>query len=170
MVNKANSLVQGNYILEPGFIFVAIRPTVISTVLGSCVSVCLYDREHKIGGMNHFQLPYIRERHKATACYGNVATSALIRMMIDDGSNLENLEAQIFGGAYNPKISPDDVGSENIMVARKILEKKRVRVVSEDVGGERGRKVVFDTNTNEIAVLKVDKLRKADLYPFENDR
>ena len=170
MVNEANSLVQGNYILEPGFIFVAIRPIVISTVLGSCVSVCLYDRERKIGGMNHFQLPHIRERHKATARYGNVATSALIRMMIDDGSNLEHLEAQIFGGAYNPRISPNDVGSENIMAARKILEKKRVRVVSEDVGGERGRKIVFDTNKNEIAVLKVDKLRNADWYPFENDR
>jgi len=169
VVNEANSLVQGNYFLEPGFIFVAIRPTVISTVLGSCVSVCLYDTERKIGGMNHFQLPYIRERHKATARYGNVATSALIHMMIDDGSNLEHLGARIFGGAYNPRISPNDLGSENIMAAREILAKKRVRVVSEDVGGERGRKIVFDTSTNEIAVLKVDKLRKADWYPFEND-
>jgi len=91
-------------------------------------------------------------------------------MMIDDGSNLENLEAQIFGGAYNPRISLNDVGSENIMVAREILAKKRVRVISEDVGGERGRKIVFDTSINEIAVLRVDKLRKADWYPFENDR
>ena len=54
-------------------------------------------------------------------------------------------------------------------IARKILAKHRIRIISEDVGGERGRKIVFQTNTNKIAVLKVDKLRKSDWYPYEGD-
>jgi chemotaxis protein CheD len=119
--------------------------------------------------MNHFQLPYIQEKHRATARYGNVATSALIQMMIDDGSELKHLEAQIFGGAYNPKISPKDIGRRNVIVARKILLKKSVPVVSEDVFGEKGRKIILDTNTNEVVVLEVGKLRKKDWYPYEND-
>ena len=170
MVNKSNSLVKENYFLKPGFIFIATRPTVISTVLGTCVSVCLYDRDRKVGGMNHFQLPHMGEKNKSTARYGNVATVALIHMMIGDGSELRHLEAQIFGGAYNSSVSPKDIGFENIMVARRALGKKRVPIVSEDVGGDKGRKIVFDTYTNEIAVLRVDRLRKGDWYPFGNDR
>ncbi len=54
-----------------------------------------------------------------------------------------------------------------MIVARKILVKACVRVVCEDVGGEKGRKIVFNTETNEIAVLKADKLRKEDWYPYE---
>lgn len=143
MFNKSNSPVRVHYYLEPGCIFVATKPTVISCVLGSCVSVCVYDKKRKVGGMNHFQLPYIQEKHRATARYGNIATSALIQMMINDGSKLKHLEAQIFGGAYNARISPKDIGRTNVMAARKILLKKSVHVVSEDVFGEKGRKIGF---------------------------
>jgi chemotaxis protein CheD len=56
------------------------------------------------------------------------------------------------------------------MIARKILAKERINITSEDVGGEKGRKIVFNTHTNEMAVIKVDKLRTVDWYPYENDR
>jgi chemotaxis protein CheD len=168
-INRSNRLLSLNYFLNPGYVFVSPKPIIISTVVGSCVAVCMYDKKYKVGGMNHFQLPYVGERHKATARYGNVATRALIRMMIDNGSELKYLEAQIFGGAYNPKVSPSDVGYENIKVAKEILAKKRIHVSSEDVGGERGRKIVFNTNTCEIGLLKVKELRNRDWYPYQND-
>ena len=167
---KSDKLVPVNYFLEPGYIFVATRPSVISEVMGSCVSVCLYDRKRKTGGMNHFRFPDIREKHLTTALYGNVATIALIRMMIGDGSNKKHLEAQIIGGSYNRLVSPRNIGRENIMTARSILARERVNLVSEDVGGEKGRKVVFNTRTNEIAIMKVEKLRSSDWYPYENER
>ncbi|MBN1847358.1 MAG: chemotaxis protein CheD [Deltaproteobacteria bacterium] len=170
MVNESNMPVSANYYLKPGYILVADRPTAISTVLGSCVSVCIYDRKRKTGGMNHFLLPTIMKSDAATARYGNVATLTLIVMLINDGSKVKNMEAQIFGGAYNSKISRLDVGQDNIKIARKVLRKKGVRIVSEDVGGEKGRKIVFDTSTNEVAVIKVDKLRKSDWHPYEGDR
>lgn len=170
MSTETKTPVPVNYFLEPGYIFVAAKQGAISTVLGSSVSVCLYDRKRKTGGMNHFQFPYVGEKDLATARYGNVATLTLIRMMVNEGSKTKHLEAQIFGGSYNPRVSPKNIGRENIRVAKKMLARERVRIVSEDVGGEIGRKVVFNTDTNETAVLKVEKLREADWYPYADSR
>jgi chemotaxis protein CheD len=92
-------------------------------------------------------------------------------MMIENGSQMSSLEAQIFGGSNHPDLPlQHDVGQENILIAQKILKKKGIGLVSQDVGGLKGRKIVFDTGTNQIAVLKVDKLRKEDWYPYEDCR
>jgi len=158
------------YFLAPGYIFVATRPAVISSVLGSAVSVCLYDRKRKLGGMNQFQLPEIRDRQKATARYGNAATLALVRMMEENGCAIRALEAQIIGGAFNRDVSESDVGRANVEVARRVLGRKGIRIVSEDVGGVKGRKVIFNTGVNEVAVMKVDRLRAVDWHPYADDR
>ena len=170
MTDEFNSPVASNYFLDPGYIFVSLKPVAISTVLGSSVSVCLYDRRSKASGMNHFQFPAICKKNQATARYGNVAIPHLIRMMLAEGSKTENLEAQILGGAAGPEITTNNIGDENINVARRTLAERRIRIVSEDVGGEKGRKIVFNTSSNEVAVLKVDKIRKGDWYPYQNDR
>jgi chemotaxis protein CheD len=159
-----------NYFLKPGYILVPHTPTVISTVLGSCVAVCLYDRKRKTGGMNHFQLPSISRLEEATARYGNVSTLALIGMMLEDGSKIKHLEAQLFGGAGNPGAATKNIGMENIRVARLILTRKHIPIVSEDVGGEKGRKVVYNTATSEVAVMKVGKIRQGDWYPYVDNR
>lgn len=158
------------YFLKPGFIYLPRVPTVISTVLGSCVSICLFDEKVKIGGMNHFRMPKSPGKEKNTAIYGDVATKTLIRMMLADGSKLKNLEAQIIGGAMNHELTSTDIGFENIHIATAILRKAGVRIVSEDSGGTKGRKIIFDTSTNTTAVIKVDKLRLADWYPYHEDR
>ncbi len=161
-----------DYLLKPGFIYMSDkRPISISTVVGSSVAVCLFDRKQKIGGMNHFQLPETREKEKATAIYGNVATLTLIKMMLSNGSKNSHIEAQIFGGAHNPEVSSNiNVGINNIRTARKILNSKQIKIISEDVGGEVGRKIIFNTSTCEIAVLKVKNIRQSDWYPYQSDR
>ena len=170
MINNFKNKATENYYLEPGYIFLAEKPTSISTVLGSCVSVCLYDRKRKIGGMNHFQIPSATDSAQATARFGNVATITLIRMMIHDGSKIKNLEAQVLGGAHNSEVSPKDIGFENIMAAKRILTRERIGVTSEDVRGGKGRKIVFNTATNDVAVFKVAKLRESDWYPYKGNR
>ena len=170
MTTSSQALTPINYFLEPGFVVTPSHPTVVSTVLGSGVSICLYDRKLKKGGINSFQFPIIREKGKTTTRYGNVAIWALIRMMLEDGSKPKHLEAQIIGGAHNPEVSKLNIGNENIKIARKILMKEKITITSEDVGGIKGRKIVFLTHNNEIAVFKVDKLRKSDWYPYEDDR
>ena len=170
MADHGNIVPTENYFLKPGYIFISENPTIISTVLGTSVSVCLYDSKRKVGGMNHFKLPAIDDPQKATAEYGNVATLTLVRMMLQDGSNRKNIEAQIFGGAFRESISDVDMGKSNIRVARSVLARERLQIVSEDVGGWKGRKIVFDTEKNEIAIIKVDKIRAGDWYPYESER
>jgi chemotaxis protein CheD len=138
----------------------------VSTVVGSSIAVCVFDRKQKTGGMSHFQFPFIGSAEKATARYGNVSVSTLINLMINKGSKSEHLEAQILVGAYHPEISNENICLENIKVAKKVLTKKGVRLSSEDVGGEKGRKIIFNTNTNEVAVVKVDNVRQEDWYPY----
>ena len=164
-----------HYFLKPGFIIVPKQAVTISAVTGSGVSVCIFDKKKWIGGMNHFQLPFMATEGKTTAIYGNVATVTLIKMMLPrtltSDANSHNrvnkhLEAQIFGGAYNKKRSDQDIGKQNIEIARKILSKYKIAIISEDTGGEKGRKIVFNISTNEAAVLKVDNLRNVDWYPY----
>jgi chemotaxis protein CheD len=157
---------ESHYFLQCGYIYVPDHGTSISAVAGSGVCVCLYDRKRRTGGMNHFCFPYMDVRGKTTAVYGNIATITLVKMMQSCESSLENLEAQIFGGAFNPLMSDRNIGAENIEIARKILRKFNIPVISEDIGGKKGRKIVFNTHTNEVAVLKADTLRKADWYPY----
>lgn len=159
-----------DYMLKPGFIYISEKPVAISTVLGSSVSVCIFDKKRRVGGMNHFQFPEIKDQKKSTARYGNVSTLTLLKMMISNGSRKKHLEAQIFGGAHNPRISGINMGNSNIQSARSILRNKKIKIVSEDVGGEIGRKIVFNTTNCEIAVLKVPNLRESDWYPYENAR
>ncbi len=67
-------------------------------------------------------------------------------------------------------ISTVDVGRDNVRTARNVLARERLQIVSEDVGGRKGRKIVFDTEKNEVVIIKVDKIRARDWYPYESDR
>ncbi|OPX19567.1 MAG: hypothetical protein BZ151_08475 [Desulfobacca sp. 4484_104] len=155
------------YFLKPGYIFIYQGPAIIRTVLGSAVSVALWDRQHQLGGINHYIYPRTGNRHEATARYGNVAMLTLINLLLEEGANLENLEAQIFGGASR-SVAPDDAGEQNIQIARQILAKKNIPVVSEDVGGFKGRKLMYNLATNEAVILKVERIRESDWYPYQN--
>lgn len=170
MSQDTNQLVTKDYYLKPGFIYLPSKPTAISTVLGSSVAVSLYDRSLKIGGMNHFLFPYAQAREKSTAHYGNIAILTLLRMMKANGAKLSKIHAQIFGGAFNHKYSKRDVGKDNFKAARTILKDNKIKIVSEDIGGELGRKIIFNTSSCEIVTLKVERLRESDWYPYPSER
>lgn len=155
------------YYLKPGFLFLTREETVIYTVLGSCVAVCLWDRQNRIGAMNHFLYPRTADPAQATTRYGNVAVLTLIRLMLAEGVSREGLEGQIFGGGTPGTSRPEeDIGPQNVQVARKILQQQGIPITSEDVGGGKGRKLIYNTGTNEAVVLKVDRLREEDWYPY----
>lgn len=160
------------YFLNAGYIYVPGVPTLISAVLGSCVSVCLWDRNRECGGMNHFLYPVTRDPSKATPVYGNVSTKALVRFFLEEGSAIKHLEAQIFGGAFPSGGAPEGarVSRENVDIARHILRQNNIPVVSEDTGGHKGRKLVYNNLTNEMLVIRVEALRQADWYPYQGKR
>lgn len=138
----------------------------IYTVLGSAVTVCLWDRKNQFGGVSHFLYPKITKPEKATAQYGNVAVLNLIKLMVTDGSEKISLEAQIFGGGDPLSVSEDTLGMQNVLMAKKVLSHLGIPITSEDIGGSKGRKVVFKTDTNEAVILKVERLRQEDWYPY----
>lgn len=157
-------------LLTPGGLFVGDsgRPAMISAVLGTAAAVCLHDRRLKMGGMTHFLYPTAGLFGRADSSHATVAIPALIKQMIAHGCRPEDLEAQIFGGAEAP--GPDSagrgLGTKNVKMARKILRKNRVPVVSEDVGGRQGRRIIFYTGANEALVMKTHWVRRGDFFPY----
>ena len=162
-----NAIEVYRYHLEAGSLFSCGEPAMVSTVLGTCVAVCLHDKRLKIGGMNHFLYPKNKAFTRPTAEYGNVAIPALIKMLQRHGSRLQDLEAQIFGGGDLPGLAgSSNMGYKNLKMARKILKKNGIKVVSEDVGGLKGRRLIFHTGTNEALIMKTHRLRRGDYYPY----
>jgi len=135
--------------LIPGKIFAAAQPFAISTILGSSVALCLWDSAHRIGGANHFMLPDGPEEGENATRYANVANPALLRRMLDLGAELKTLEARIFGGSLPPVTfgnGGDRLGDRNVQVATHFLNMSGIRLVQSEVGGTRGRKLVFHTD------------------------
>lgn len=155
-----------DYFLQPGYIYFSKTPAIVRTVLGSCVAVTLWDKVQQYGGMNHFLHPWTKDPSEATPQFGNVATAALLQIMEDAGCRREDIVAQITGGATPDGASASDVGQGNVQVAREILSRKGIPVLSEDIGGTMGRKIVFDTYTGQLVVLKVHRIRETD-WAFE---
>ena len=139
------------YIYSSG-LFVSEKPMIFNTVFGSCVSVCLWDSKNKSGGMNHFMLPYWNGNGLASPKYGNIAIAQLIKKMMELHSNPYNLVAKVFGGARMLKDQSNifDIGRRNTELAHELLLHEKIRVVAESTGGEKGRKIFFNTNTGEV--------------------
>jgi chemotaxis protein CheD len=140
------------YTVFPGQLVVTTVPALISTVLGSCVSVCLWDRETKFSGMNHFLLPGTEEDDAKNSDRGLTATRLLIRTLVNRKVRLENIEAKVFGGCNSLYKNNDQyrVGERNIAMAFEILKEFNIPVKAQHTGGAYGRKIVLNTATGKI--------------------
>lgn len=145
--------------LLPGELYVSNEPTVIATLLGSCVAVCLFNRVLKFGGMNHFMLPYVAGNEVPSGKYGDYSTETLIKMMLVYDNNIGNLEASIIGGgSVNGHLSMGEtISANNIIVARDIVEKSKIPIINKNIGGNFGRKLYFNNWTGELEVKKIEK-------------
>ncbi len=155
------------YCLQPGYIFVSKEPHLLTAALGSCVSVCMWDSELKFGGMSHYIKSCSYEKEK-TAKFGNISIKYMIELMKKLGSNKTNLKAHIVGGAENPNAGSNNISRQNIEIAEKLLEENKIKVKTADTGGKMGRKIVFDSETGEIVIYKVNNMRKSDWYSDRN--
>jgi len=155
------------YLLAPGYVYVSEQPVRLLAVVGICVAVCIWDRRLRRGGMNHYIYPQARDGARATPRTGDAAITALFRAMLGAGSAACDLEAWVFGGAV-PEGAGRDIAEQarrNVEVARRMLAAKNVPLVSEDVGGSFGRKIIFDMQNGQAMVYKVRSLREQDWRP-----
>ena len=134
-----------------GTIFAHGQPHVITTVLGSCVSVCLWDPVLRAGGMNHYHLPLWNGEGLPTPKYGNIAIPKLLESILALGCRKQDLKAKVFGGTGRSILQ---VGKRNIELAEEMLAEEGIPIVSFDVGGTVGRKIIFDTETGIILLKK----------------
>jgi len=139
---------------------------VLTTVLGSCISACLYDPVAKVGGLNHFLLaePGSGETDpRSLQRYGVYAMEVLINAMMAMGATRTNLKARIYGGA-SLRDGFRDIGATNALFARRFLRDERIALVGEDVGGNGARRVEFRP------VLGLARCRIASERPVERPR
>jgi chemotaxis protein CheD len=132
--------------LHPGEIHASGHPTRVTTILGSCVAVCLIDPRRHVAGLNHYLLPYAPASAHGSTRYGDIAFDVLVRRMLALGATRDGLMAKLFGGANVLHAFSDEarhIGAANVDLARAMLDRHEIPVVAEDVGGTRGRKVVF---------------------------
>jgi chemotaxis protein CheD len=127
----------------------------ITTVLGSCIAVCLYDHKLQIGGMNHFLLASCKQRKPfgTIGKYGNLAIPDLLKKLEQKNGNLKNIVAKIIGGASILAVSNlNKVPNDNIVGARQILLELSIPIVGQDIGGRQGRKIIFNTKSGQVTI------------------
>jgi len=136
----------------PSGLFVSREPNTIVTILGSCVAVCIWDKQLLFGGANHFMLPLWNGSGLASPKYGNIAIEMLIEKMLRSGSDKKNLVAKIFGGAkmLQEQSSIFNIGERNIEVAYEIFKREEITIIAASTGGMRGRKIYYNTQTGEV--------------------
>ncbi len=139
--------------VQPGEVYVTDEAGQISTILGSCVAVCIWDQKRQISGMNHVILPVSAEGSASTR-YANVATYVLFDLMMESGCQKRDMVAKVFGGASgistNLSSKMLSVGSRNLAITFRVLSRLEVPIVGQDIGGDLGRKIIFDTLSGKI--------------------
>ncbi|MDR1920286.1 MAG: response regulator [Candidatus Adiutrix sp.] len=140
--------------LLPGEYMVSKQPHVISTLLGSCVSVCLYHPSRHFGGMNHYMLTK-GPTGERSGKYGDYAINVLLQFMERACGSLAGVQGMIFGGAnvVGNIGSGAQVGERNIALAREMLKKCGINVIREEVGGTKGLKLHYQNWDNKMTII-----------------
>ena len=141
-----------------GQLYASAGQQLVSTILGSCVSVCLWDPEVGVGGLNHFLLPQCVNNGVSSARFGNVAIRELLAEVHRLGGARHRLQAKVFGGASVIdafQTTNGSLGMQNVSLARRFLADAGIPIVNEDVGGTQGRKLVFRTNDGSAWVRHI---------------
>ena len=158
----------------PGELYVSMHGEMISTVLGSCVAACIRDVRKGIGGMNHFMLPEPSEHSHGwgndnlTTRYGSWAMEALINEILKRGGTRDTLEVKLFGGGQIIE-NMTDIGARNILFVREFMKAEGLKIVAEDFGGSRPRKVLYFPDTGSVKLKRLNQVQNKTVFSRERD-
>jgi chemotaxis protein CheD len=156
----------------PGEYFVHDEDLLIMTTLGSCIAACLWDRQAKVGGMNHFMLPEGSGNDTATASgrYGSYAMELLINEMMKRGASRATMEAKVFGGGQViGGMNTINVGERNTSFVLDYLKTEHIPVVSRDVLDIYPRKVCFLPASGKAMVKRLASANTDALLALDRD-
>ncbi|MDD3312695.1 chemotaxis protein CheD [Pseudodesulfovibrio sp.] len=163
--------------LQTGDCFIGVQPTLVTTVLGSCLAVTMHAPSRGIGTICHAFLPDSSEdkrRGDPQICrYVDTALQNMLESLDKLGVPRRDLVIKMFGGSSGIAVrgmewSSYNIGRRNIEMARKLLRFARLDVAVEDVGGSRGRKILFHTATGEIWLKRLRSVERA-LFDGDGD-
>ena len=150
--------------LYPGEYHFAREPTLIHTVLGSCVSVVLFDKKSHIGSMCHAVLDTNPSTKEPDACakYMDCVIDEMIQKFSEYQIEIQSLVVKVFGGAKmldqgKQASSTAYPGTKNILMARTILQEHGCTIDAEDCGGNRGRKIYFCSHSGNVYLTRIKK-------------
>lgn len=152
----------GSVYLYPGMVFAEAGEHEVTTVLGSCIAVCLWDPRRRLGGINHFLLPLWNGEGLPSPRFGNVAVARLLELMRELGCQPAGLQAKLFGGGTVTSTSGGlwNIGERNAQVAADLLAQAGIPVVAQDVGGAQSRRIRFLTTSGEVLLKRLPPLRR----------
>lgn len=133
--------------------------------LGSCVGIALYDHKARVGGLAHILLNDSTKFKKPgtnsvnPAKFADTAIPCMIDKMVSAGASRALLTAKIAGGAslFNFKSDSGNVGDKNIDAVRAALQREKIKITSEEVGGNCGRTMRFFVDSGEVKITTVGK-------------
>lgn len=160
--------------LKPGEVHITDIPELVITVLGSCLSVTMFNRRLGVAGMCHSLLPECSNRETCRrGCregyrYVDCSIRQMVRVFDKYGVPRSEIEVKCFGGAdmFIRKSEKSDfftVGKQNIIVAEKIIASEGLRLRAKDVGGVQGRKMLFYTHTGEVLLKRLRGANNPDI-------
>ncbi len=152
----------------PGEYFVDTEDLLIMTTLGSCIAACLWDRNARVGGLNHFLLPDGGSDAANSGRYGSYAMELLINEMMKRGASRTSLEAKVFGGGQViAGMETMNVGERNTRFVLDYLKTEHIPVVSKDVLDIYTRKVCFMPASGKAMVKRLAPTHAAALQAQE---
>jgi chemotaxis protein CheD len=164
--------------IQTGEFHVSRERVIISTLLGSCISACLYDPVKNVVGMNHFLLSNNKYSQNMPVCtteagrYGIHAMELVINGMFKLGAEHSNLKAKVFGGSsfFSTPDEADNffcIGEVNCRFIRDFLKDRGIPLIANDLGGDRGRIVHFSSVDFSVMVRKIPKTRSPKILDME---
>lgn len=136
------------------------KDVILSTLLGSCVSVCLHDTVNKISGLNHIMIStktrFSEKNLTADTRYGIHAMEMLINQMMKYGANRKYIKAKVFGGGKVLNQGDNSIAYNNINFAIDYLKEENFEILSQDTGGKHGRKIFFLSNSFKIYLRRIN--------------
>lgn len=131
--------------------------TLVTSGLGSCVAVSVYDTEVGVGGLLHAMLPDAPNPADTPAKYVDSGVEEMLRALYDQGASPDSVVAKVVGGSAMLDISVGEaIGDRNVEAAERTLQAVGVPVVATETGGDAGRSVSFCTGNGEVTIQRVD--------------
>ncbi|MEW6669071.1 MAG: chemotaxis protein CheD [Thermodesulfobacteriota bacterium] len=152
--------------LKPGEWFSGRERMIIRTVLGSCVAVTMFHRNTRLAAMCHALMPTCTENRgcssycRSSAKYVDCIVRRMMGLFFQRNIKAGDIQVKLFGGADSLSLRSGarnslSMGSRNFQQARRAIENEGLRLGTSDVGGDKGRKLVFDTYTGEVLLKRL---------------